>query len=152
MLGSTCCRILMLAWLAVIPSAASAAQTTWDSLRPLSARCWSEHCQKCHGAKKQEAGLRLDSRQALLTGGDNGPAIVPGRPEESLLIGAIRHSGDLQMPPDGKLAEAQVEGLTAWVRQGAAWPASSESPAENVAERSAGIGLFSRLATRLCQQ
>ena len=55
-----------------------------------------EHCQRCHGPKKQEAGLRLDSRQAVLTGGDNGPAIVPGKPDESLLIGAVRHTGDVQ--------------------------------------------------------
>ncbi len=77
-----------------------------------------EHCQRCHGPKKQEAGLRLDSRQALLSGGDNGPAIVPGKPEESLLIGAVRQTGDVEMPPDGKLDQKIIEALVEWVRRG----------------------------------
>ncbi|HTN02428.1 MAG TPA: c-type cytochrome domain-containing protein, partial [Planctomycetaceae bacterium] len=68
------------------------------SVRPLLV----EHCQKCHGEKKQWGALRLDSHEALLKGGENGPAIVPGKPEESRLIQAVRHSDDLQMPPDEK--------------------------------------------------
>ena len=59
-------------------------------------------CQKCHGADKQESDLRLDSREALLKGGVSGPAIVPGEPDKSLLIAAIRHAGDIQMPPQGQ--------------------------------------------------
>ena len=62
-----------------------------------------EHCQSCHGAKKQEMSLRLDSAQGLLLGGDNGAVIVVGEPDESLLIEAIRYSGDTKMPPSGKL-------------------------------------------------
>jgi mono/diheme cytochrome c family protein len=93
-----------------------------------------EHCQRCHGSKKQEAGLRLDSRQALLTGGDNGPAIAPGKPEESLLISAVRHTGDVQMPPDGKLDPQKIETLFHWVRQGAPWPASSEATDDKLAD------------------
>src|SRR5689334_7081141 len=60
-------------------------------------------CQKCHGEKKQEGELRLDSRAALLKGGSIGPAIEPGNPEKSLLIAAVRHVGDVQMPPKAKL-------------------------------------------------
>jgi hypothetical protein len=50
------------------------------------------HCLNCHGAEKQWAGLRLDSRTAILQGGDSGPAVVPGQPDASLLIQAIRHT------------------------------------------------------------
>src|SRR6266545_712237 len=58
-----------------------------------------ESCHGCHGAKKQMAGLRLDSRAAVLRGGDSGPAIVPGDPDSSRLLRAVRHSGALKMPP-----------------------------------------------------
>ena len=65
------------------------------SIRPVLVK----HCQECHGEKKQKAGLRLDSREALLTGGEQGAAIVPGKPEESLLIVAVRYRDEnLQMP------------------------------------------------------
>ncbi len=80
------------------------------------------HCIQCHGASKQKAGLRLDSRAALLKGGDSGQAIEPGRPEGSRLIEAVNHSADLQMPPKGKLKEAEVAALSRWVRDGAVWP------------------------------
>src|SRR4051812_40590090 len=55
-----------------------------------------EKCIRCHGPKKQESGLRLDSRDALMRGGESGPAIVPGQPDKSLLLKAVRHQGDLQ--------------------------------------------------------
>ena len=74
------------------------------------------------GPRKQESNLRLDSRAAMMQGGDSGPAIVPGRPGKSLLVKAIRHEGDIQMPPDSRLEDDQVATLTRWVAQGAAWP------------------------------
>ncbi|MEI8022132.1 MAG: c-type cytochrome domain-containing protein, partial [Schlesneria sp.] len=73
-----------------------------------------EHCQKCHGPIKQEAGLRLDSREALMTGGEHGPAIVPGKSDQSRLVNAVRHLGDLQMPPKGKLKDKQIPDLEQW--------------------------------------
>src|SRR5947199_160461 len=73
------------------------------------------HCINCHGPSKQKAGLRLDSRAALMKGGDSGQAIEPGRPEASRLIEAVNHSADLQMPPKGKLKEAEVAALAQWV-------------------------------------
>jgi cytochrome c553 len=82
-----------------------------------------ESCQKCHGDRKQEGGLRLDSRETALKGGDSGPAIDPGKPGDSLLVEAIGYTGDIKMPPKGKLAEAQIAALTEWVRRGAPWPA-----------------------------
>jgi hypothetical protein len=80
-------------------------------------------CVKCHGATKASGGLRLDSREALLTGGDNGPAIVPGDPAGSLLVQAIGHDDDvLKMPPETPLPEAAREALRAWIAAGAPWP------------------------------
>ena len=82
-----------------------------------------ENCYKCHSAtaEKVKGGLLLDSRDGLLKGGDSGPAILPGDPERSLLIKAIRYTDEnLQMPPKGrKLTELQIEDLTAWVKMGA---------------------------------
>lgn len=87
-----------------------------------------EHCHKCHGAKKQWAGLRLDSRAGLLRGGESGAAIVPGKPEQSLLIRAVRHQDEnLKMPEDGKLSERQIGDLVRWVEMGAPFPESGSA-------------------------
>ncbi|EMI21600.1 secreted protein containing DUF1549 [Rhodopirellula maiorica SM1] len=82
------------------------------------------HCIECHGPKKQESGLRLDSRDGWLRGGDSGPVIVPGDPENSLLIHAVNDSNDaVPMPPDeNKLTAAQIADLVTWVDQGAVDP------------------------------
>jgi hypothetical protein len=89
-----------------------------------------ERCFTCHSeAKKVNGGLRLDSRRGLIEGGDSGPAILPGKPEESLLIKAVRYQNtDLQMPPDGKLAAAELAVLEEWVRMGAPDPRAEKSP------------------------
>ena len=81
-----------------------------------------EHCVACHGPKKQEAGLRLDSAAALRKGSENGPVVVPGDVEQSKLIEAVRHSGSTKMPPKGKLSDPAIEALTSWVKRGANWP------------------------------
>ena len=96
------------------------------------------HCINCHGPTKQKAGLRLDSREALMRGGDSGPAVEPGRPEGSRLIDAVNHSADLQMPPKGKLKGVEVEVLAKWVRDGAVWP---EAMAEARPTMAAGPGV-----------
>jgi hypothetical protein len=83
-----------------------------------------EHCWKCHGPKKQMAGLRLDSREAMLKGGDSGPVIKPGNPDASRLIQALRHEGELKMPPRKKLPAADIANLAAWIKAGAPWPAA----------------------------
>ncbi len=80
------------------------------------------HCWECHGPNKQKAGLRLDSRAAILKGGETGPALVAGKPESSLLVEAIGYEGSVQMPPQRKLATDEIASLTAWVKQGAPWP------------------------------
>ncbi|AGA26110.1 PSD1 and planctomycete cytochrome C domain-containing protein [Singulisphaera acidiphila] len=82
-----------------------------------------DSCIRCHGAKKQSSGLRLDSREAILEGGENGPAIVPGSPDTSLLVQVVRHSHEeIKMPPKGKLPAPAIEALAEWVAHGAPWP------------------------------
>lgn len=88
-------------------------------IRPL----LSAHCLKCHGPEDTKGNLRLDSQQGWITGGDTGPALAPGKPEESLLVAAIRYEDEyLEMPPDGKLPEAKIKLLEEWVRRGAPGP------------------------------
>ncbi|MDB5352052.1 MAG: Protein of unknown function (DUF1553)/Protein of unknown function (DUF1549)/Planctomycete [Planctomycetota bacterium] len=82
-------------------------------------------CFECHGPNKQKGGLRLDSPDAMRTGGDTGPVIVAGDPEHSPLIEAIRHDGSVKMPPKGKLDAAEIDVLTEWVKQGASWPSTT---------------------------
>src|SRR4051812_29467083 len=86
-----------------------------------------ENCQKCHGSSKQFAGLRLDSRQAMIEGGENGPVLIPGDPDQSPIVQAIRHEGDVRMPPKGgKLPEPAARALADWVKMGAPWPADPD--------------------------
>jgi hypothetical protein len=85
-------------------------------------------CVKCHGEKKASGGLRLDSRQAILEGGDGGPAVVPGDPERSPLVRAVRHVDDtLRMPPNKPLPRDAQDALSAWVAAGAPWPESAST-------------------------
>ena len=86
----------------------------------------AEHCHGCHGPEKQKSGLRLDSRALVLKGGEGGPVVVPGKPEESRLVWAINHAhGDKVEPMPGddeKIPPAAIAALTEWVRQGLPWP------------------------------
>jgi hypothetical protein len=139
-------QLLVAGWMILLPSASrseddppeSAAQTVTDDpaqtggqssarddeffekrIRPLlSARCWD-----CHMEGVELGGeLRLDSLAGMLAGGSRGPAIVPGKPDESLLIRAINHADRLTMPPKEKLPQTDINDLTHWVQSGAAWP------------------------------
>ncbi len=89
-----------------------------NNIRPL----LIENCIKCHGQKKSESGLRLDSSTAMLKGGESGPAIVPGKAEESLLITAVRHEDGFEMPPGKMLSKLQIASLVEWIDKGAVWP------------------------------
>ncbi|MGH7129470.1 MAG: c-type cytochrome domain-containing protein, partial [Planctomycetaceae bacterium] len=92
------------------------------------------NCFKCHGPEKQSGGLRLDGLATILAGGDTGPAVVPGRPEESLLIEAINRLS-FEMPPSGKLKDADIAVLTRWVKLGAPWPGTpADVPLKTAAE------------------
>ena len=87
------------------------------SIRPL----LHSRCVKCHGENKQESGLRLDSLEGLLAGGDSGTAVAPGTPDESLLLQAVRYES-FEMPPDEPLSDKQIANLERWIADGAAWP------------------------------
>ena len=95
----------------------------------------AEHCLECHGEEKSKGGLRLDVAASMLKGGDSGPAVVPGKPEESALIEAIRYEGDVQMPPKGKLKDAEIAALTDWVKRGAHWPSPARARIEAAPDR-----------------
>jgi hypothetical protein len=99
-----------------------------------------ERCIGCHGPDKQKGELRLDSRASILAGGASGPAVEPGKTEESLLVGAINYVGPYHMPPKSKLPADEIEALTRWVEQGAPWgpeapnAGAGVSPDENFEE------------------
>ena len=86
-------------------------------VRPLLAA----NCLSCHNEKLRTAGLVLESRETVLEGGGRGAAIVPGEPDRSLLLRAVRHDGELKMPPGGRLAASEIQLLSDWIRGGAAW-------------------------------
>ena len=94
-----------------------------NEVRPLLAK----HCYECHSAdaKRLEASLRVDSLKGMLRGGDSGPIVEPGKPDESTLISAVRYE-DFEMPPKGKLADEEVAVLVKWVSMGAPWPDEPE--------------------------
>jgi hypothetical protein len=95
-----------------------------QKIRPVLAK----ECYSCHsaGAKKLKGGLLLDTRAGMLTGDGTGPAIVPGKPDESLLLEALRHEG-LEMPPKSKLPETVIADFTRWVEIGAPDPRIGQS-------------------------
>ena len=112
---------LAVALLFALPAAAQDEATEFfeNRIRPLLV----ESCYDCHTSSAL-GGLRVDSRQALLEGGDRGPAIVPGDADGSLLLRAVRHlDADLEMPKSAdKLTDEQIEDLARWVRMDAPWP------------------------------
>lgn len=99
-------------------------------IRPILA----EHCYSCHSvnATKLQAGLKVDSRAALIQGGDSGTSLVPGDVDESLLVEAVRYES-YEMPPAGKLSDAQIQAIEKWVSIGAPWP--DEPPPQSDQQR-----------------
>jgi len=84
------------------------------------------HCLQCHSAEKNESGLRLDSRAGILKGGASGdPGAVLKNPDESLIVQAVRYSGDYDMPPNEKLSDEEISALASWVEIGMPWPNST---------------------------
>ena len=97
-----------------------------SKIRPVLA----ERCYQCHGANPEriQAGLALVDAAGLRAGGDSGAAVVPGAPDESLLIDVIRYDGPIKMPPDGRLPAAVVADFERWVARGAVDPRVSDAP------------------------
>ena len=84
------------------------------------------NCFQCHGGEKTNGKLRVDSREMLLKGGRAGPALVPGDPDKSLLVRALRHGKDVEPmppPPNKKLSDDAIADFALWVKNGAPWPA-----------------------------
>ena len=93
----------------------------------------AERCYECHSAeKKQKGGLALDTREATMKGGDSGQAIIPGEPDRSRLIEAVRYANrDMQMPPKKKLPDSEIQALEEWVRMGAPDPRTGAPAAKH---------------------
>lgn len=88
-------------------------------------------CTSCHSGDSAQAGLHLDSREALLRGGKSGPAVIPGQPSESLLILKVTGQHGLPMPPSGpRLTPDAVAILRAWIEQGAKWDLAATASSE----------------------
>ncbi len=118
--------VLLLAAAPVLTAAPDAAL----AMKVLKAQCLS-----CHNEEKQKGGLLMTSREALLKGGDSGPALAEGKPEESPMITSLAAAAETHMPPKKQLSAAQIKVLTEWVRAGAAWDAaalSGQSPPRTV--------------------
>jgi hypothetical protein len=89
----------------------------------------SRRCYACHGPLHQKSGLRLDTAQRLQTGGEGGPAVVPGHSDESLVIDAITGSEGWRMPPEGEpLSDSEIGTIQTWINQGAEAPPERELP------------------------
>lgn len=101
-------------------------------IRPL----LESRCYECHSGKsaKLKGGLRLDTLESIVKGGDGGPILKPGHPEKSVLIAAINYRGDYEMPPASKLPPGEIALLTRWIEMGAPWPAGGEPPISTAKE------------------
>lgn len=121
--------LLLLSQPAVLRAAAAPDDRTdffEKRIRPL----FVEHCAECHGPDKQKGNLRLDFKGGWQTGGDSGPALVPGHLETSLLWKAVNYTDrDLKMPPKKKLSDTEISDLREWIASGAADPRSDAPPA-----------------------
>src|SRR5215472_8021703 len=117
------CQLVLAAYLA---HAAGTDDFFETRVRPV----FAKNCYACH-TDSQMGGLRLDSAEAVRKGGKSGPPIVPGKPEESLLIQAVRQTHErIKMPPGGKLKDDEIAALTEWVKSGAVWPAGAPAAAK----------------------
>jgi mono/diheme cytochrome c family protein len=125
------CALVLLAFLSpVLADEGSARGTQREgeefferNVRPVLAA----YCIRCHGAEEQNGKVRLDGREFILGLKGTKPVVVPGKPEESLLWRAVRHLGEVRMPPGGQLPDQAIFALEQWIAAGAIWP-SSQTP------------------------
>ena len=103
-----------------------------SKIRPL----LSSKCFACHGSEMQMAKLNLATAAGFFKGGESGPVVVKGEPENSRLINAVNYQGQVKMPPTGKLKDAEIADLVAWIKIGAPWP--DATAAEVVVEKPKG--------------
>lgn len=113
-----------------------------------------QHCYECHSVKagKAKGHLRVDSRDALLSGGESGPSILPGDPAKSLFIRAVAYKDEsTEMPPKGKLPQTVIDDLTRWVQMGAPWP-KEEAPVAAATAKSENLNYEKLRAEHWCWQ
>src|SRR5262249_6406153 len=123
--------LLLSAWFLVAAPAARGDDFSEPRVRPVLV----ERCFKCHGEKQQKGGIRLDGPTHFKAAPDGaGPLVVPGKPDDSRLIKAVRQTGDVKMPPNGKLPAAAVRALEEWVKAGAKWPTTESRRAAGGAD------------------
>jgi hypothetical protein len=106
----------------------NAAQFFDDRVAPI----LSQRCLGCHNDELKDGGISFMDRDSLLRGGSRGPAIVPGKPVESVLIHAVRQDGELKMPPGAQLSESDIATLTEWIERGAIWGKPVKPRPENI--------------------
>src|SRR5690242_19229011 len=117
-------RLSLLFALAGFAAFAQDAQLASQAVGVIEQRCWG-----CHGSALSQSGLRLDSLEAALRGGNRGPAIVAGKAAQSRVVQAIRRTGDLAMPPGPKLPDAEIAIIEKWIGAGAVWPKTATAGA-----------------------
>ncbi len=129
------CGWLVIALLCVSPLSAAEVKPSPEqieffekSVRPV----LLNRCAKCHGEKKVEAGLKLDSKTGLAHGIEGAPVVSPGNVDGSMLIKVVRYDGDTQMPPEGKIPATEIAALERWVKEGAYWPGDDGAKVSSV--------------------
>jgi hypothetical protein len=119
--------LLLIAAVTAAPKPDAAALEHFEKkIRPMLVK----HCYECHSAESKivQANLYLDTRAGVVRGGDSGPAVVPGKPDESLLLAALKYDG-YEMPPQGRLSDEVIADFTKWIAAGAADPRDGKAPA-----------------------
>ncbi len=137
--GMVCVIVAVVACFSGVPASAAEPEPGLALFREKIEPLLRERCFECHSHDAGDAsgGLMLDSKAGWQVGGDTGPSIVPGKPDESPLVRAVRYADpNLEMPPDGKLSEAEVAAITEWVRLGAPDPRGGDP-----IQKSGGIDL-----------
>ena len=109
-------------------------------------------CIECHGEKKQEGGLRLDSRAGVFQGNESGPVVVAGKPDESRLVDVIGYQDPIRMPPKQKLADEEIAALTEWVKIGAPYPQATAAVAPALGEMATPAGIAKSRASHWSYQ
>ena len=112
-----------------LPSASAANPSTPQFYTVYVRPVFRGNCYRCHSGFNHRGGLQLDTREHIRHGGKNGVVIVPGHPEQSLLVKLIRHEGPAghPMPPKSKLSDADIATITRWIQAGALMPEEDEA-------------------------
>src|SRR3954451_4939219 len=122
----------MIAWaVAVLVPGTACASDPFDFFETQIRPVLTKNCLACHGVAKM-GGLQLDSREHLMKGGLHGVVIVPGDPDNSVLVQAIRNThARIKMPPQAKLPSGEIADIELWVKSGAVWPDVAQTAATN---------------------